>query len=210
MVVQEKALPPGAKDDGLSTLYDQEWYSKFKNNESKFYEKIFGKGGKEEKTDNPYPERSTELVKAMDYYYDLPSSSAKSSWKKANPEIASQMDGYYDAKSAWTNTERAKLGLPPIEDKYGKYAKSGSSGGGGRGRGKGRGRGRGGRGGGGSNAIAKSLASSYKLQADTLGKLTQLLNSTTKKPTAGMNAGKKVVTKKPNLKKITVNMSSKG
>ena len=96
---------------------------------------------------------------------------------------------------------------PKSQDKYGKYAKSGS---GGRGRGKGRGRGRGGRGGGGSNAIAKSLASSYKLQADTLGKLTQLLNSTTKKPTAGMNAGKKVVTKKPNLKKITVNMSSKG
>jgi hypothetical protein len=128
MVVQEKALPPGAKDEGLNTLYDQQWYSQFKNKESKFYEKIFGKGGAEESKDNPYPQRSKDLIKAMDYYYDLPSSSAKGAFNRANPAIASQMDDYYARKGVWTNIERAKLGLPPIEDKYAKYSSGSGSG----------------------------------------------------------------------------------
>lgn len=124
IVVQEKALPPGAKDEGLNALYDQQWYSQYKNKEEKYYDKIFGKGGIEENKDNPYPERSPDLISAMDYYYDLPSSYDKGAWKKANPDIASQMDAYYSAKDAWTNTERAKIGLPPIEDRFAKYGKS--------------------------------------------------------------------------------------
>ena len=126
MVVQQKALPPGAKDEGLNTLYDQAWYQKFKNDEDKFYEQIFA--GKEDAQDNPYPTRSPELTKAMDYYYNLPSSYAKSQFKKANPGIAGQMEAYAESKRNWTNTERAKIGLPPIVEDA-KYAKSGGSGG---------------------------------------------------------------------------------
>ena len=128
MIVQQKALPPGAKDEGLNTLYDQHWYQRYKNKESSFYEAIFK--GREQKTDNPYPQRSKALVKAMDYYYDLPSSAAKRQFKQANPGIAAQMDNYYKAKDVWTNKERAKLGLPPIDtdNKFG-YSSKYTSGG---------------------------------------------------------------------------------
>lgn len=195
-------------------MYDQDWYEQFRNEQGKYFgakDKYAEKRGFNKFTDtNPYPKPTDELQGVIDGYYDL-SSGQRTSWRNKNPGLYQQMKDQFAKQDEWTNTERAALGLAPIEDKYGKYAKSGSSGGGGRGSGRGRGRGRGGGGSrGGSNAIAKSLASSYKLQADTLGKLNQLLNATTKKPTAGMNAGKKVATKKPTLKKITVNQSYKG
>lgn len=214
MVLWKNSLPPGAKDDAVTAMYDQDWYEQFRNEQGKYFgakDKYAEKRGFNKFTDtNPYPKPTDELQGVIDGYYDL-SSGQRTSWRNKNPGLYQQMKDQFAKQDEWTNTERAALGLAPIEDKYGKYAKSGSSGGGGRGSGRGRGRGRGGGGSrGGSNAIAKSLASSYKLQADTLGKLNQLLNATTKKPTAGMNAGKKVATKKPTLKKITVNQSYKG
>jgi hypothetical protein len=219
MVLWKNSLPPGAKDDAVTAMYDQDWYEQFRNEQGKYFgakDKYAEKRGFNKFTDtNPYPKPTDELQGVIDGYYDL-SSGQRTSWRNKNPGLYQQMKDQFAKQDEWTNTERVALGLAPIEDKYGKYAKSGSSGGSGRGRGKGRGRGRGrGRGGGRGGAAqadetAKGLATSYKLQADTLGKLNQLLNATTKKPTAGMNAGKKVVTKKPNLKKISVNMSSKG
>ena len=114
-VVLKKALPPGSKDSELDALYNQPWYADFKAKESQYYDKIFA--GKE-KEDSGYPQRSPELQKKIDYYYTLPKGTGqRSDFLKSNPDVIQ----HWDAVEAWTNGERAKIGLDPTtkDDSFG-------------------------------------------------------------------------------------------
>ena len=134
-VVLKKALPPGSKDSELDALYNQPWYADFKAKESQYYDKIFA--GKE-KEDSGYPQRSPELQKKLDYYYTLPKGTGdRSRFLDNNPDIIK----HWDAVEAWTNGERAKIGLDPTtkDDSFGFGSgggRKGSGGGGRRGRSK--------------------------------------------------------------------------
>ena len=85
---------------------------------------------------NPYPEAPPELQKSMDFYFTLPKGTgARSNWIKSNGDTWNKMIGYWESKDAWTNGERAKVGLGNVDDeesgsangKFG-YNKKGGSG----------------------------------------------------------------------------------
>jgi hypothetical protein len=114
-VLKKDALPPGAKDPELSKLRDEEWYQDYLNSRGKYYEqvkenlKLQGKEIPAQK--NPYPTTPPQLQQAMDFYFDLPNSKAKSNWKKANPGLWDQMKAQWAQVDAWENKERVAIGL---------------------------------------------------------------------------------------------------
>lgn len=114
-VLKKDALPPGAKDPELSKLRDEEWYQNYLNARGKYYEqvkenlKLQGKEIPAQK--NPYPTTPPQLQQAMDFYFDLPNSKAKSNWKKANPGLWEQMKAQWAQVDAWENKERVAIGL---------------------------------------------------------------------------------------------------
>ncbi len=184
IVLAKKLKMPGSKDEGFNTLYDQPWYQDFRNSQDTYYKDkgTYAKkmGWSEYKSDNPYPEAKPETREAMDHYFGLSSSSAKSSFKKTNPGAWQSITDQWAAQDVWTDKEREKLGIPAI-------ARDDSSGGGGTGGGKKSGyaksgKGRGGRkggkgkaGGAGTYQVAKTTDISKKLQdiansASTKGK----------------------------------------
>jgi hypothetical protein len=108
---------------------DEEWYEKFRNDESAFYDKIMG-----DKPDDPNarktfsgatkPEASPELQALMDKYYTLPKGTGqRSDMLRAFPEILQ----YWEANDGFTNRERLAIGLKPLGDEDGQGGGSGSS-----------------------------------------------------------------------------------
>jgi len=151
VLLWKKTLPPGTSDPTVKKLYEQDWYLDYQNKERAYYDqkKAWNKemGYKEPpQSTNPYPEASPELQKSMDFYFTLPKGTgARSSWIKGNGGVWNQMINYWESKDAWTNGERAKVGLGNVDDeksggsgggKFG-YSKGGKSGSGGGGSGKG-------------------------------------------------------------------------
>ena len=137
------ALPPGAKDEELSNLYQQEWYKDFKNKQSAYYTNLKAKLEKEGKSmpasKNPYPVTPPDLQKVMDSYSSLPKGTgARSGWIRSNPGLWKQMTDQWGAIDAWENKERVAIGLNPLDNTqdstggsgYGKfgYGKGGKSG----------------------------------------------------------------------------------
>lgn len=137
MVLAKKMKLPGSKDEGFNSLYDQEWYQDFRGKQDEYYKakKAYNqsRGFKEHEVDNPYPEASPDLQKAMDAYFALPKGTGeRSAFIRNNPDLWARITGQWDAQNAWTDKEREKLGLPKIE----RDDKDGYAGGGG-GKGKG-------------------------------------------------------------------------
>lgn len=149
---------------------------------------------------NPYPEASPELQKSMDYYFTLPKGTgARSSWIKGNGGVWNQMINYWESKDAWTNGERAKVGLGNVDDE-----KSGGSGGGKFGYSKG---GKSGSGGGGSGKGAK-LKTPKTYITELLGNVPNISSDEIAIRTAPKRAKFKVKTpsgKGRNYKKIRLN-----
>ena len=141
VLLWKKTLPPGTSDPTVKKLYEQDWYQDYQNKESAYYDKkkVWNKemGYKEPpQSTNPYPEASPELQKSMDFYFTLPKGTgARSNWIKSNGDTWNKMIGYWESKDAWTNGERAKVGLGNVDDeesgsangKFG-YNKKGGSG----------------------------------------------------------------------------------
>lgn len=125
LVLAKKLKLPGSKDEGLNTLYDQEWYQEFRIKQDKFYNNkskyAKSKGWSDYESDNPYPEADKNLQKAMDAYFALPSGTGqRSAFIRNNPDTWAAITNQWDKQNAWTDKEREKLGLPKIardEDK---------------------------------------------------------------------------------------------
>lgn len=114
-VAQQKALPPGSQDSGLSELYEQSWYENFKDKESKFYDEIFSDSDPD--PSNPYDQQGDDVQAAIDNYYDIESSYDKGRVLSSTPWLAQAL---YDRKE-YQNKQRAEIGLPPVPNTYAKY-----------------------------------------------------------------------------------------
>jgi len=205
VLLWKKTLPPGTSDPTVKKLYEQDWYLDYQNKERAYYDqkKAWNKemGYKEPpQSTNPYPEASPELQKSMDFYFTLPKGTgARSSWIKGNGGVWNQMINYWESKDAWTNGERAKVGLGNVDDE-----KSGGSGGGKFGYSKG---GKSGSGGGGSGKGAK-LKTPKTYITELLGNVPNISSDEIAIRTAPKRAKFKVKTpsgKGRNYKKIKLN-----
>ena len=148
-VLWKDSLPPGAKDPELSNLWRSEWYQDYRTKRTQYFEKVkesLKAEGKElPKSDNPYPEATTEVKKAVEYYSSLPKGTgARSGFIKANPDLWNKMTAQWQSEDVWENGERMAVGLsailkdesgntiyPYILDDGSSFGKSGSGGGGG-------------------------------------------------------------------------------
>lgn len=162
LILWKQTLPAGTKDPSISEMYNQEWYQDFRADQDRYYtakqaynKKMGYSSGK--KNDNPYPEPSKDLQAKLDVYYSLPKGTGqRSAMLRENPDILA----HWDKTEAWTNGERAKVGLGelPQDDMpwstLGRYASTGGS------RRSGRGGGRGGKG---RGSRGKSNKFDYKL-----------------------------------------------
>lgn len=153
-VLEKENLPPGAKDPELSNLFSKDWFVEYSNKKNDYFEgikqniaedlKAAQKEGDKEKITsltatnkkfnnpkNPYPETSSEVQKAMDYYSSLPSGTGeKSAWINANPTMWQKFQDNWAAVDNWQNKQRARRGLDATEGKQGEkngYDTGGSS-----------------------------------------------------------------------------------
>lgn len=122
LVLWKKTLPPGTSDPSIKKLYEQDWYADFQKQEDQYYDakKSWNTkmGYKNPEEDNTYPVASDTVKKAQDYYFTLPKGTgARSAWIRSNPETWNQMISFWNAKDQWTNGERSKLGLGPLDEK---------------------------------------------------------------------------------------------
>lgn len=181
-VLEHDNLPPGAKDPELSHLYNQEWYSQYAVDKTKFFDDVSKsqsaslaqaqKEGDKEKVasleksikkfnspSNPYPQTSAQLQRVMDTYSSLPKGTgARSAWIRNNPQAWSAMQNQFASIDNWQNIQRGKRGLAKTEGAEGAAngftAYTQSSGGG-----------YGGGSGGGSNSSANKYKYSVALNA---------------------------------------------
>lgn len=150
VMLWKQTLPAGTKDPTIAKIYDQEWYQDFRGEQDKYYraKQKWNKkmGYKPAPADtNPYPSPSKGLQSKLDQYYKLPKGTgARSAMLRSNPDIVA----HWDKTEAWTNGERAQVGLGNVDNDTGftKFASS-SKGGSRSGRSYSRSGGRGGRGG---------------------------------------------------------------
>lgn len=123
-VLEKEALPPGAQDLELSKLYQQEWFSDYKQAKKDYFDAIKrdseAKGIKFDTQDNPYPETPPQLQAAMDIYSNLPKKTgARSNWIRNNPQIFEAMKAQWALVDDWQNVQRGKRGLAPTEGQAG-------------------------------------------------------------------------------------------
>lgn len=128
VLLWKDSLPPGTKDDTVSKIYDTEWYQNYRAEKSKFYDDKLAwskkQGYKTDERDSDYPVASTQLQSKLDAYNKLPKGTgARSRMLEANPDILA----YWDDKEAWTDGERIKVGLGPLDDAFGGSSGGGSS-----------------------------------------------------------------------------------
>lgn len=142
-VLEKDALPPGAKDPELSSLYKQDWYADYSVAKSNYFktlkEQAAAAGKPWKQKENAYPETSPELQKVMDYYSSLPKGTgARKNWIASHPNEWAAMQNQFAAIDNWQNIQRGKRGLAATEGADGqangyssggsKYAKSGGGG----------------------------------------------------------------------------------
>jgi hypothetical protein len=133
VMLWKQTLPAGTKDPTIAQIYEQEWYQDFRGEQDKYYnekqawnKKMGYKPGPADT--NPYPQAPKELQSKLDYYYTLPKGTgARSNMLRSNPDILA----HWDRTEAWTNGERAMVGLGPVDSDGGftTFASSGSKGG---------------------------------------------------------------------------------
>lgn len=136
MVLAKKLKLPGSKDEGFNTLYDQEWYQNFRQQQDAYYgaksEYAKSKGWGDYESDNPYPEASANVQDAINAYLKLPSGTGqRSAFIRNNPDVWKSITDQWAKQDAWTDKERAALGLPaiPREDNAAKNNSYGRGGG---------------------------------------------------------------------------------
>jgi hypothetical protein len=115
LVAQQKALPPGATDQGINTIYNESWYEQFKDAESAYYDQIFK--DKQADPNNPYENETPEQQQAIENYYSIDSTYKKGQLLGSNPDLARLLSN----RKEYQNKQRAEIGLPPLPNNYLKY-----------------------------------------------------------------------------------------
>jgi len=116
----------------VSLGLDEPWYDKFRTTETDFYSKVSTKTDDIDKDPETFSGKkkvmpSPILEKKLNEYYKLPSGTGeRSAFLKENPDILQ----YWESSDGFTNSERAAIGLKPVEDESSSYKKYGSGGGG--------------------------------------------------------------------------------
>lgn len=132
VMLWKQTLPAGTKDPTIAKIYEQEWYQDFRGEQDKYYraKQKWNKkmGYKPAPADtNPYPTPSKGLQSKLDQYYKLPKGTgARSAMLRSNPDIVA----HWDKTEAWTNGERAQVGLGNVDNDTGftKFASSSKGG----------------------------------------------------------------------------------
>lgn len=121
-VLWARSLPPGESAETKSELlYNQPWYTDFKNKENAFYTALEKKLGKRDDPYN-YPEESSQINDLQNRYYQLEKGTGdRTAFLKRYPQLSEHFALHRQA----VNRHRQALGLPPLEE----FASSGGSGG---------------------------------------------------------------------------------
>lgn len=122
------ALPGESGDLKKQILYEQPWYDEWRLMQDKYYDAKAAYNSdqgydQEPRDQDGYPQASPELQSKLDFYYGLEAGTGeRSAFIQANPDISE----YFDATKRFKNVQRAKLGLPPVDDGFSNFGSSGS------------------------------------------------------------------------------------
>lgn len=107
-------LPGESADLKKAVLYTQPWYEGFMAKREKYYNDLTLKTGQKPE-DNGYPAISPGLKAKQDAFFKLGDGKSKQAYLLKNPDLLA----YWDKKDAYTNGERAQLGMPPMAEDNG-------------------------------------------------------------------------------------------
>lgn len=117
-VLVMKTLPPGDPQKSALTTENIDWLKPYWQKNEQYYNTLTAKGiyAKEDQDSKLYMMTPDIIRKKQDFYFTLPSGTGqRTAFINANPDLAA----FWDEKREFTNHQRALLGLPPLEDKFG-------------------------------------------------------------------------------------------